>query len=125
MIHGRLGAALAVRNAREGEAHLDPGEGAHQGEVVEVAQVPDAEHLARHLAQAHAKRDAVFAGGQLDQGRAITASRNLHRWAINYGIMDGKESRLTLLNNWETTYFDFNEEKLTALLDDRHLVVSL
>ncbi len=51
------------------------------------------------------------------QGKGY-ASRNLHRWAINYGIMDGKESRLTLLNNWETTYFDFNEEKLTALLDD-------
>ncbi|MBN1789127.1 MAG: alpha-galactosidase [Bacteroidales bacterium] len=51
------------------------------------------------------------------QGKGY-ASRNLHRWAMNYGIMDGKESRLTLLNNWETTYFDFNEEKLTALLDD-------
>ena len=46
------------------------------------------------------------------------ASRNLHHWAVNYGVMDGHEPRLTLLNNWETTYFDFNEEKLTALLDD-------
>jgi alpha-galactosidase len=51
------------------------------------------------------------------QGKG-TASRNLHRWAINYGIMDGDRPRLTLLNNWETTYFDFNEAKLTALLDD-------
>lgn len=46
------------------------------------------------------------------------ASRNLHRWAIRYGILDGDKPRLTLLNNWETTYFDFNEEKLTALLED-------
>jgi alpha-galactosidase len=51
------------------------------------------------------------------QGKGF-ASRNLHRWAIDYGIMDGSKPRLTLLNNWETTYFDFNEEKLTALLDD-------
>jgi len=47
-----------------------------------------------------------------------TASRNLHRWAANYGIMDWEGPRLNLLNNWETTYFDFNEEKLTGLLDD-------
>jgi alpha-galactosidase len=46
------------------------------------------------------------------------ASRNLHRWAINYGIMDGNNPRFTLLNNWETTFFDFNEAKLTDLLDD-------
>jgi alpha-galactosidase len=46
------------------------------------------------------------------------ASRNLHHWAANYGIMDGNKPRLTLLNNWETTYFGFNEPKLTGLLDD-------
>lgn len=46
------------------------------------------------------------------------ASRNLHRWASNYGILDGKGSRLTLLNNWEATGFNFDETKLTAVLDD-------
>lgn len=46
------------------------------------------------------------------------ASRNLHRWARNYGVMDGNGSRYTLLNNWESTYFDFNQEKLTGILDD-------
>jgi alpha-galactosidase len=46
------------------------------------------------------------------------ASRNLHHWAMNYGIMDGNKPRLTLLNNWETTYFAFDEPKLTGLLDD-------
>ncbi|MBN2814643.1 MAG: alpha-galactosidase [Bacteroidales bacterium] len=51
------------------------------------------------------------------QGKGL-ASRNLHRWAINTGVMDGTAQRLTLLNNWETTYFDFNEEKLMAMLDD-------
>jgi len=46
------------------------------------------------------------------------ASRNLHHWAENYGILDGTKSRLTLLNNWETTGFRFDEPKLTAILDD-------
>ncbi|GAA0546138.1 alpha-galactosidase [Chitinophaga japonensis] len=46
------------------------------------------------------------------------ASRNLHRWARNYKLLDGKGTRLTLLNNWESTYFDFNEQKLFALLKE-------
>jgi len=46
------------------------------------------------------------------------ASRNLHKWAVKYGILDGEKPRYTLLNNWETTYFDFDEDKLIALLDD-------
>ena len=51
------------------------------------------------------------------QGKGL-ASRNLHKWARNYGILDGNKPRLTLLNNWETTYFNFDEPKLTGLLDD-------
>lgn len=47
-----------------------------------------------------------------------TASRNLHRWARKFRIPQGQGNRLTLLNNWEATYFDFNEEKLTALFKD-------
>ena len=43
------------------------------------------------------------------------ASRNLHRWARKYRILDGGGERLTLLNNWESTYFDFDEPKLTGL----------
>lgn len=46
------------------------------------------------------------------------ASRNIHNWARNYKILDGKGGRLTLLNNWEATYFDFNESKLFSLLKD-------
>jgi alpha-galactosidase len=44
------------------------------------------------------------------------ASRNLQSWARNYKLLDGKGTRLTLLNNWESTYFDFNEEKLREIL---------
>jgi alpha-galactosidase len=52
-----------------------------------------------------------------DKGKG-QASRNLHRWAIKYGVLDGTGSRLTLLNNWEATGFNFDEKKLTAVLDD-------
>lgn len=45
------------------------------------------------------------------------ASRNFHSWARNYGVLDGNGDRLTLLNNWEATYFDFDEKKLTDLFD--------
>jgi alpha-galactosidase len=50
-----------------------------------------------------------------DHGKG-QASRNLQKWARNYQLLDGKGSRLTLLNNWEATYFDFNEKKLADLL---------
>ena len=40
------------------------------------------------------------------------ASRNLHSWALNYQLKDGKEDRLTLLNNWEATGPNFNEKIL-------------
>jgi alpha-galactosidase len=46
------------------------------------------------------------------------ASRNLQSWARQYRVLDGQGQRLTLLNNWEATYFDFNEPKLTSLIQD-------
>ncbi len=52
-----------------------------------------------------------------DCGRG-QASRNFHDWARNYQLKDGNKDRLTLLNNWEATYFDFNEEKLCGLMGD-------
>ena len=52
-----------------------------------------------------------------DKGKG-NASRKLHRWARNYGILNGNGSRMTLLNNWESTFFDFNEDKLSALIKD-------
>ena len=44
-------------------------------------------------------------------------SRNLHRWARRYGIRDGDKPRPVLLNNWEATHFDFDEQKIVALFD--------
>jgi alpha-galactosidase len=46
------------------------------------------------------------------------ASRKLQQWARNYKTLDGKGNRLTLLNNWEATFFDFNESKLKELIKD-------
>jgi alpha-galactosidase len=46
------------------------------------------------------------------------ASRNLHRWARNYGVLDGKAPRMTLLNNWEATHTNFNEERLVELFGE-------
>jgi alpha-galactosidase len=49
-----------------------------------------------------------------EHGKGV-ASRNMHRWAKKYRILDGNGSRMTLLNNWEATYFDFDENKLVGL----------
>ncbi len=46
------------------------------------------------------------------------ASRKMHDWARKYKLLDGSGDRLTLLNNWEATYFDFNEQKLFSLIKD-------
>ncbi len=53
-------------------------------------------------------------------------SRNLHDWARRYGLKDGEGSRLTLLNNWENTAFDFNQDILAELMKEaKHLGVDM
>ncbi|MDR1406973.1 MAG: alpha-galactosidase [Tannerella sp.] len=59
--------------------------------------------------------ELVFTFSAEGKGRA---SRHIHAWARKYQLKDGDKPRLTLLNNWEATYFDFNEEKLTAIMDE-------
>jgi alpha-galactosidase len=44
-------------------------------------------------------------------------SRALHRWARTYALRDGGKPRAVLLNNWEATGMNFNQEKLVALFD--------
>lgn len=51
------------------------------------------------------------------QGKGL-ASRNLQNWARKYQIAEGSGERSTILNNWETTYFDFNDDKLNSLIED-------
>ena len=45
-------------------------------------------------------------------------SRSFHDWARNHQVKKGNETRMTLLNNWESTYFDFDENKLIGLMDE-------
>ncbi len=45
-------------------------------------------------------------------------SRNLHEWARRYQLKDGMEDRMTLLNNWENTYFNFDQAKLEDLMKE-------
>jgi len=46
------------------------------------------------------------------------ASRQLTRWARKYRVLDGNGKRLTLLNNWEATGFNFDEPTLVNLFKD-------
>lgn len=46
------------------------------------------------------------------------ASREIHRWARKYQLKEGDKPRMTLLNNWEATYFDFDEDKLVGIMDE-------
>ncbi|MCR5408100.1 MAG: alpha-galactosidase [Bacteroidales bacterium] len=46
------------------------------------------------------------------------ASRNLHRWARQYGIYGGGTVNPTLLNSWEGAYFTFTTPTLTGMIDD-------
>jgi len=45
-------------------------------------------------------------------------SRNLHSWARHYSLRDGMGPRMSLLNNWENTYFNFDQEKLASLMKE-------
>ncbi len=46
------------------------------------------------------------------------ASRNLHDWARRYQVNMGMGDRLSLLNNWENTGFDFDQKNLAELMKD-------
>lgn len=45
-------------------------------------------------------------------------SRNLHDWARKYQLKDGEGERMTLLNNWENTVFDFDQDILAGLMKE-------
>ncbi len=45
-------------------------------------------------------------------------SRNFHQWARRYQLKDGEGTRMTLLNNWEYTGFNFDEAKLVSVIEE-------
>lgn len=51
-----------------------------------------------------------------DRGKG-QISRNFHRWARQYSLRESHKPRPVLLNNWEATFFNFDEAKLVSLLD--------
>lgn len=69
------------------------------------------------LAKGETFRTPEFIFTLSDKGTG-EASRNLHDWARRHQIKDGKGDRMTLLNNWEATYFDFDENKLVSLIGE-------
>ncbi len=74
-------------------------------------------HAAEYqLATGHSFETPHFIYTYSEKGKG-NASRNMHRWARKYRIYDGEGERLTLLNNWEATYFNFDENKLVNLFD--------
>ncbi len=44
-----------------------------------------------------------------------TASRNLQAWARRHQLKNGMGDRMTLLNNWENTYFNFDQNLIAKL----------
>ncbi len=54
----------------------------------------------------------------LSQNGLGEGSRRFQRWMMNHQLHKAKDDRMTLLNNWENTYFDFNEEKIVALFGE-------
>lgn len=76
------------------------------------------------------KADEVFTTPEfiftLSYDGTSQGSRNLHDWARKYSLKDGEGSRLTLLNNWENTAFDFNQDILAELMKEaKHLGVDM
>ena len=57
----------------------------------------------------------VFAYSDCGTG---AASRSFHNWARDYQLKEGRGPRLTLLNNWEATGFNFDEQKLSHFMQE-------
>ena len=57
----------------------------------------------------------IFTISNEGTGKAI---RNFHDWARSGRLNDGNGNRLSLLNNWEATGFNFNESSLEQLMKE-------
>lgn len=54
----------------------------------------------------------------LSENGVGAGSRDFHDWARKYDLKDGMGDRLTLLNNWENTAFNFNQKILADLMKE-------
>ena len=68
------------------------------------------------------KRGEVFRTPEfiwtLSQGGTSQGSRDMQQWVMRHQLYKGQDDRCTLLNNWENTYFRFDEEKLQSLFGE-------
>src|SRR5436190_6448950 len=76
ILHGGLHALLFHRNCSQRKAHFDAGKRAHQHEIVEVAEVADAEHLAAELGEPRAERQIERVEDHLAHAVGILAGRH-------------------------------------------------
>ena len=147
MIDTKLGSRAAMHTHPFFEIGLDQPVNERQGEVLMgtlgwtgnfrfIFEVDNAGNLRvipginPYASNYELKKDEVFTTPEfiftLSYNGASQGSRNLHEWARNYSLKDGKGSRLTLLNNWENTGFDFDQEKLAGLMKEaKHLGVDM
>lgn len=69
----------------------------------------------------HLPADEVFATPKMTWAWSANGTgdltRNLHRYVRNEVLREGSTERAILLNNWEATYFDFDEAKVISLFD--------
>ncbi len=49
-------------------------------------------------------------------------SRQYHAWALQYGVRDADKDRPVLVNNWEATHCDFNEQILVELFKEANKI---
>lgn len=96
----------------------------HDGALRVVSGInPDASTYLLKCAETFRTPDFYFTLSTKGSGEG---SRRFQRWALNHQLYKGQENRMTLLNNWENTYFDFDEQKLTELFGEaRDLGVDL
>src|SRR5437588_2065840 len=78
IIHRRLDAALLMRNAGKLECHLSAGQRAEQHQLVDVAKVADAEHLAGKRAETRAVRDIEMLERERAEGVAVVTLGHHH-----------------------------------------------
>lgn len=88
----------------------------HKGELRVISGInPYASSRILQKGQTFTTPEFIFTLSDSGRGKA---SRNFHDWARDHQLYKGKDTRMTLLNNWEATYFDFDEEKLIRLIGE-------
>src|SRR5512146_1848917 len=78
IFHCRSNAAALVRHAGQSESHLDAAQGSAEHEIVEVAEMADAEHLVRDFAEPAAERQVEMIEHDLAQLHLAVALRHQH-----------------------------------------------